>query len=131
MSSLAVMGVGCRSGVASDAVVFAVQHTLALAPISVRLTSLHSSTRKSDEAGLKEAAARLALTLQLHSDEYLQAQESRIASRSERVTRLFGIGSVAEAAALCGAGDGARLLVPKHDVGPVSCAIALLPETAG
>ena len=38
---------------------------------------------------------------------------AQTATCSPRVTRLRGTGSVAEAAALCGAGPGARLLAPR------------------
>jgi cobalt-precorrin 5A hydrolase len=131
MSSAAVMGVGCRSGVTAEAIIAAAQGTLALAPIPVRLVGLHTSARKLAEAGLKEAAARLALELHFHEDGALRAVESRIVSASKKVARLIGVGSVAEASALCGAGDGAELLVPKHSTGDVSCAIALVEETEG
>jgi cobalt-precorrin 5A hydrolase len=128
MSSPAVMGVGCRSGVTAEAVIAAAQETLALAPIPVRLVGLHTSARKLAEAGLKEAAARLALELHFHEDGALRAVESQIASASKRVAQLIGVGSVAEAAALCGAGGGGSLLVPKHRTGSVSCAIALVED---
>jgi cobalt-precorrin 5A hydrolase len=125
------MGVGCRSGVAPEAVIAAAQETLALAPVPVRLVGIHTSARKLAEAGLKEAAARLALELHFHEDGALRAVESRIASASKRVARLVGVGSVAEAAALCGAGGGARLVVAKHSTADVSCAIALVKEAEG
>jgi cobalt-precorrin 5A hydrolase len=131
MSSPAVMGVGCRSGVTPEAVIAAAHETLALAPIPVRLVGLHTSARKLAEAGLREAAERLTLDLCFHEENALKAVEGRIASASKRVAQLTGVGSVAEAAALCGAGGGGRLLVPKHSTEDVSCAIALLEEAEG
>jgi cobalt-precorrin 5A hydrolase len=131
MSSRAVMGVGCRSGVTPEAVVRAVQETLALAPVPVRLIGLHTSKRKRAELGLYEAAARLTLDLYFHEDGDLRSVESLLASVSKRVAQLTGLGSVAEASALCGAGDGAKLLVPKHSTANVSCAIALVEDIAG
>jgi cobalt-precorrin 5A hydrolase len=40
------------------------------------------------------------------------------------VAALYGVGSVAEAAALVGAGEGARVIVPKFSGDGVSCAVA-------
>jgi len=131
MSSPAVMGIGCRSGVTAEAIIAAAQGTLALTPIPVRLIGLHTSARKLAETGLKEAASRLALELHFHEDGALRAVESRIASASKKVAQLIGVGSVAEAAALCGAGGGARLLVAKHSTADVTCAIALMEEAEG
>jgi cobalt-precorrin 5A hydrolase len=131
MSSPAVMGVGCRSGVTAEAVIAAAQETLALAPVPVRLVGLHTSARKLAEVGLREAAARLTLALHFHAEDALKGVEARIASPSKRVAELTGVGSVAEAAALCGAGGRARLLVSKHSTGDVSCAIALLEDAEG
>lgn len=131
MSSLAVMGLGCRLGVTAEAVIAAAQETLALAPVPVQLVGLHTSARKLAEAGLREAAARLTLALHFHEDDALKGVEARIASPSKRVAELTGVGSVAEAAALCGAGARARLLVSKHSTGNVSCAIALVEEAEG
>jgi cobalt-precorrin 5A hydrolase len=131
MSAPAVMGVGCRSGVTPEAVIAAARETLALAPVPVRLIGLHTSARKLAETGLKEAAARLRLELRFHEEGALRAMESKIVSASKRVAQFVGVGSVAEAAALCGAGAGGRLLAPKHSTRDVSCAIALVEETGG
>jgi len=131
MSLAAVMGIGCRSGVTAEAVIAAAQETLGLAPIPVRLIGLHTSARKVGETGLRQAAALLTLELHFHEDGALKEVESRIASASKKVAQLVGVGSVAEAAALRGAGSGARLLVAKHSTADVSCAIALVEETEG
>ncbi len=130
MTRRAVMGVGCRSGVAPDAILHAVRETLTLALVPVTLVGLHTASRKASETGLCEAAACLGLSLTFHDDHALRSVEGRIASPSQRVARLVGVASVAEAAALLGAGEGAALLAPKHSVGGVSCAIAVCEEVA-
>jgi cobalt-precorrin 5A hydrolase len=122
----AAMGVGLRPGTTAEAITHAVEETRKLAP--VRLAGLHTSARRIAEAGLREAAERLALDLHFHDDAALRAMEGRIVSHSERVMRLFGVGSVAEAAALAGAGEGAALLGAKQSFAGVSCAIALMRE---
>lgn len=46
------------------------------------------------------------------------------ATRSDRIIRRFGTGSLAEAAALVAAGPGARLIRPRIVSGPVTLALA-------
>ena len=53
-------------------------------------------------------------------------------TRSERTLSLFGIGSIAEAAALAGAGPGSHLIMPRRIVGNITIAAAQsasIPET--
>jgi len=54
----------------------------------------------------------------------LEAAGPRTQSSSPRVKELFGVASVAEAAALSAAGPNAALVVPRIVVGPATCAIA-------
>jgi cobalt-precorrin 5A hydrolase len=128
MSRLAALGLGCRSDVAPQAVLRIVEAALAQAPAGTRLAGLHTSARKAAEPGLLHAAEALGLALRFHSDAALAAVAPRVVSRSARVERLTGVGSVAEAAALAGAGEGARLIVPKFSADGVSCALALIAE---
>jgi cobalt-precorrin 5A hydrolase len=119
------IGVGCRARVPADAVVRAIRLALERALPDDRVGGLHTSVRKSGEAGLQAAAAQLGLTLTFHSDETLMAVEAGVVSHSDRVAALVGVGSIAEAAALLGAGVGAALLAPKLNLEGVSCAIAV------
>jgi cobalt-precorrin 5A hydrolase len=49
-------------------------------------------------------------------------------SCSSRIEDLYGLPSVAETAALAGAGQGATLLVPRRSCPTATCAIAGLPS---
>ena len=56
--------------------------------------------------------------------ENLRARDKDVLTRSARVEELLGVGSVAEAAALAGAGSGSILLAPRDATTRLACAIA-------
>ena len=70
-----------------------------------------------------EAAVALGLPLVYLPANILAA--AAVVTKSARVTALFGTPSVAEAAALAGAGQGARLLGPRLASPAATCAIAV------
>ena len=117
----AAVGVGCRSGATVAAIVACVREAGARAAREV--ASLHTGTDVRAPA-LETAAAQLGLPLIRHDCAALAATAGRVVSHSSRVTNLFGVGSLAEAAALAGAGEGARLIVNKFSADGVSCAVA-------
>ena len=86
---------------------------------------LFTLDRKAGGADLQAAAARLNLNLVFLSAEQLRAIPPDQISPSKRVEAAVGVPSVAEAAALVGAGPGARLIVPKQAANGVTCAVAL------
>jgi cobalt-precorrin 5A hydrolase len=55
----------------------------------------------------------------------LQARAGDCRTLSKRVMKVFGIGSLAEAAALAAAGPGSRLILPRVTVGFVTVAAAV------
>jgi cobalt-precorrin 5A hydrolase len=124
MSLRAAIGVGCKSDVDAETIARVVREALARAPSSSP-ADLHTSSRKAGNEALLEAARCLRLDLVLHDDEALKARDAEVASRSQRIVGMFGVGSIAEAAALVGAGEGSRLIVPKFSAEGVSCAIAV------
>ena len=73
---------------------------------------------------LIEAAERLGLDLVFLSRDVLRQQAPFVRTRSLRTESLFGIPSVAEAAALAGAGADAVLLVPRIAGQGATCAVA-------
>lgn len=89
-----------------------------------RVDLLASADLKAGEAGLQQAAGRLALPLRLFARPALEAVTASISMRSACVKRLTGLESVAEAAALAGAGFGARLIVPRIANARATCALA-------
>lgn len=88
--------------------------------------ALFTSVDKQSEPGIAAAAARLALPLVYLPRAALEAAAPGAQTRSERVVALFGVPSVAETAALAGAGPGATLIVPRMASGGATCAIAKL-----
>jgi cobalamin biosynthesis protein CbiG len=83
---------------------------------------------KAQEAGLHEAARELGLELVFLPLAALRARKATAATHSPRVQAMFGVGSVAEAAALVGAGPGSRLVAPRVTTPVAACALAKRAE---
>jgi cobalt-precorrin 5A hydrolase len=66
----------------------------------------------------------LGLPLVFLDEESMRQASLRAATRSPRVMALFGLPSIAETAALAGAGPSSVLLVARMSDGGASCAIA-------
>lgn len=121
--SLAV-GVGCRSGCEADAIVDLVRRALEEAARPGAPAGLFTHAAKMGEKGLMEAAATLGLPLVFLPIELLRQTSGRAATRSPKVEALFDLPSIAETAALAGAGAGARLILPRRNGAGASCALA-------
>ena len=120
------IGVGCRAGCPAETIVTLVEEAMSgLDPTNALLFTLAS---KAGAANLQEAARRLRLPLTGLPVATLAALAGAVTVRSERVARAVGVPSVAEAAALAGAGPGARLLVPRRSRDGATCAVAV-PQT--
>jgi cobalt-precorrin 5A hydrolase len=117
-----VAGFGCRSGVT----LAALQDALARAGGPDGVTHLATLTAKA--AALEPLARALALPLLALEPGLLRGQPTL--GRSDRVEDMFGTGSVAEAAALAAAGQGARLWGPRA-VSADGTATAAIAEGAG
>jgi cobalt-precorrin 5A hydrolase len=117
----AAVGIGCRAGASAEAIERCVREALAQAGLEA--APLYAPSSKRGPA-LDEAAARLGLPLHFCDEAALLAAAERVVSHSPRVKALYGVGSVAEAAALLGAGPGARIVVAKFSADGVSCAVA-------
>lgn len=121
-------GVGARRGVAAEVIVDLVRsvaHTHGVPLAEVTLCTLES---KADEAGLHEAAATLGVDLVFLPLDALKARKGAAPTHSPRVQAMFGVGSVAEAAALVGAGPGSHLLAPRVATPYAACALAIRAE---
>ena len=120
-----VAGVGFRQGVAAGEIVETIERALAKAALGRRqLTRLATVASRASEPGLLDAARCLDLAIEAIAPDRLAEAEPRVQTRSERITELHGVGSVAEAAALCAAGQASRLLVARISNGRATCAIA-------
>jgi len=133
------VGIGCRKGCTGEAIASLVRRALVLAVEAdgtpdarqaSRDAVMFTSELKSAEAGLVEAAARLGMQLVFLPRVELEAAAPRCATRSARVEAIIGIPSLAEAAALAGAGSGSRLVVERISEGGASCALAIPSESA-
>jgi cobalt-precorrin 5A hydrolase len=85
---------------------------------------LFTHEAKKCEAGLADAAKALGLPLVFLEPEVLRQASLRAVTRSSKVMALFGLPSIAETAALAGAGPSSVLLVTRMSDGGASCAIA-------
>jgi cobalt-precorrin 5A hydrolase len=128
------IGIGCRKGCAGENIASLVRQALALAAGSDKAIGgtqaqqgsvIFTSEVKGGEPGVTEAAAALGMKLVFLPSAELEAVASRCATRSARVQRLIGLPSLAEAAALAGAGEGSRLVLERISGGGASCALAV------
>ena len=122
------MGLGARRGVAADDIVALVTRVANEHRVNVAELALCAHESKTGEAGLHEAARLLGVELRFLSAEALRERRGMTATHSPRVKAMFGVGSVAEAAALVGAGPGSRLVAPRVVTPVAACAIARRAE---
>jgi cobalt-precorrin 5A hydrolase len=122
-----VAGIGFRHATAADEILDLVGHALARQPFL--LESLATAADRADEPAIRAVAATLGVPLIGVSAEALIAMDARVVTRSARITATRGVGSVAEAAALAGAGPGATLILPRIASAGATCALALGPES--
>jgi cobalt-precorrin 5A hydrolase len=121
-----VAGIGCGRGTSSADIVSLIQVTLDNFRLALaELTAIATETSKADEPGVIAAARGISLPLLRCSLAELDAVDHLLVTRSPRVLALKGTASIAEAAALVGAGRNARLLGARLAAGRVTCAIAL------
>lgn len=128
MSIRYVAGIGARRGVAAQDIVDLVQRVAQQHDVDLARLTLCTLESKRDEAGLHEAARALGVELLFLPLDALRARKARSPTHSPRVQAMFGVGSVAEAAALAGAGPGSRLIAPRVATSHAACAIARAAE---
>ena len=128
MSRIVAIGVGCRAGVAGEAIAALARRALAKAGAPQGEVGMFTLAAKAYEPGLIEAARLLGVALTLLPLEALAAQAERIVTPSAAARARFGAPNIAEAAALAGAGVGGRLLSPRLAADGATCAVALSSE---
>ena len=120
-----VAGIGCRKAISAAQVESAIEaalHHNRLADHQLEVIAVPAM--KGAEAGIVAAAAARRIPLMLVTQNALEAASSRTLTCSVRSMATMNVRSVAEAAALAGAGPNARLLAPRVAIGPVTCALA-------
>ena len=126
-----VAGVGFRRGASAGAIDALIRRALADAALPPgRLAAIATARDRAGEASVRAAAAGFGLVPLGLEPEALRAADARVPTRSARIEGTRGVGSLAEAAALAGAGPGATLVAPRIDDGAVTCALALPAQTA-
>ena len=127
-SRIVAIGVGCRAGVAGEAIAALARRALEEAGSPEGERRMFTLAAKADEPGLIEAARIIGIALTPLPLAALAAQAERILTPSAAAQSRFGAPNIAEAAALAGAGEGGRLLGPRLAAGGATCAIALSLE---
>ncbi len=125
-----VAGLGFRRGAQAADIVALIGRALAAAGLGDRLVAIATAADRAAEPAIREAAAAFGLVpLALDADALVRA-DHRVPTRSVRIERLRGVGSLAEAAALAAAGEAGHLALARI-VGPgATCALAVIrPST--
>jgi cobalt-precorrin 5A hydrolase len=120
-----VAGLGLRPGTSEADILACLDEALAIAGLSGESTPrLATLASRIGEPGLTAAVASRRAELVAVPDEALKGYEAACATRSTRIASLYGVGTVAEAAALAAAGPGGTLVQPRIATGRVTCALA-------
>lgn len=118
------IGVGARRGADAQALAAFVADVAERAGVAPARCGLYTAAHKADDAELREAARLLETTIVFLPTAALRERAGETLTHSPRVMAMLGLGSVAEAAALAGAGPGSVLLEPRAAQGRYTCAIA-------
>jgi len=108
-----VIGLGFREQATAQSIGEVLARAVAQAamPDTAKLIAIVED--KAGHPGLIEAVRASRLPVETVTVDAMQRADARIATRSERVIRQRGVGSVCEATALAAAGPSARLVVPR------------------
>jgi cobalt-precorrin 5A hydrolase len=109
-----VIGLGFRDQVSALSIGEVLADVVAKAAMSDAAVELAVVEDKATHPSLLVAARATRLSIKTIAAEALRAADPRVATRSERVLRQRGVGSLCEAAALAAAGAGARLIVTRQ-----------------
>jgi len=120
-----IAGIGLRPGTEAGDILACLDEALAVAGLSGAATARFATlASRLSEPGLVAAATERGAELVAIPDEALKGFEAACATRSTRIASLYGVGSVAEAAALAAAGPGGTLVQPRIATARVTCALA-------
>jgi cobalt-precorrin 5A hydrolase len=80
---------------------------------------------------VRDAAGQTGIAYRPVTLETMRERSDDCRTRSERTLLLFGVASIAEAAALAGAGPGSELIMPRRIVGDITIAVAQSADGRG
>jgi cobalt-precorrin 5A hydrolase len=109
-----VIGLGFRDRATAQSIGEVLAEVVARAAYPGVATALAVMEDKAAHPGLLAAVQGKHFPIETVAAESLRAVDSRVATRSERVLKQRGVGSVCEAAALAAAGTGAHLVVTRQ-----------------
>jgi cobalt-precorrin 5A hydrolase len=109
-----VIGLGFRDQASAQSIGEVLADAVAKAAMPDAAVELAVVEDKATHPSLLIAAGATRLSITTIAAEALRAADPRVATRSERVLRQRGVGSVCEAAALAAAGAEARLVVTRQ-----------------
>lgn len=120
-----IAGIGLRPGTSEADIRACLDHALATAGLAGELIPRFATlAARSAEPGLLALVKERDAELVAIPDEALKGFEAACATRSTRIASLYGVGSVAEAAALAAAGPGSVLVQSRIATARVTCALA-------
>jgi cobalamin biosynthesis protein CbiG len=124
MSARYTFGVGARTGVDALELAALLRGLAVLFDVNPQAATLATLDARENEQGIHAAARILKIEVVFLSLDDLRARRDDVLTYSPRIIEMFGVGSVAEAAALAGAGEGSLLLAPRIASARLTCAIA-------
>jgi len=127
-----VAGIGARAAAAAEDIVNAVREACGRAGLEPSEVGIVAGlTRAQTDAAVMSAAKVLAARPVLFTNGQLQAEAARCVTHSDRSLAATGLPSVAEAAAMAGAGPDGLLFAPRIAFANVTVALAIGPGGAG
>jgi len=125
MTGRLMAGIGLRPGTSEADIAACLDATLKAAGLADEpVPRIATLAARGAEPGLLALAKARSAELVTIPDEALKGFEAACATRSTRIASLYGVGSVAEAAALAAAGPGGVLVQPRIATARVTCALA-------
>lgn len=120
-----VAGLGMRSAASATDILAAITAACEAAGANVpQITALATSAKKAQATAVRAVAAQLCIPIVALEQEALRASADRCRTTSAASLEATGLPSLAEAAALAGAGLHAKLLAPRVAHGAATAAIA-------
>ncbi len=123
-----IAGIGARASATASQIVEAVADACGRAGIALAEVGLLAGLDRPETiASLREAGSMLTIGTETFDAACLQQESPRCVTQSERSLSATGLPSVAEAAALAGAGPEGMLLLPRVAFPTVTVALAIGP----
>ncbi|MGU3419084.1 cobalamin biosynthesis protein [Methylobacterium sp. D54C] len=130
MTGALVAGIGFRRGTEAEEIAELIERALALVGVArSSLAAVATADDRASDPAIRAATARFGLAPHPIAAAALEARDAEIVTRSARIERLRGVGSLAEAAALAGAGPRSRLALSRIASDRATCALAVRYDT--